>query len=94
MHGGRGPPESLVQLEHDPSYLWGAGGLPDEHLKIMVRKILSDNVLNELKKQNIDVVIKEYNWVMSDLGRFNDSRLSKWNMSTCAATQAPTCIFC
>ena len=56
-------------------------GLPDEHLKIMFRNILPDHVLSELKKQNIDIAIKEYNWVMGELGRFNDTRLSKWNMS-------------
>ena len=57
------------------------GGIPDEHMKIMFRNTLPDHVLEELKKQHLDVTQKEYNWVMGELGRFNDSRLSKWNMT-------------
>ena len=73
-------------LQNHITYYWNrlklqyGQGLPDDHLKHMFRNILPEHVKAELKKQNLDSLDKEYNWVHNELGRFNDHRLSKWNI--------------
>ena len=64
-------------------------GLPGEHLRQMFRDVLPEHVLNELRKQHLDTTQKEYNWVSAELGRLNDYRLSKWNMSKLAQQLKP-----
>ena len=55
-------------------------GLPDDHLKLMFNNILPDHVINEIRQQrDLDTLQKQMNWVNSELSRYNDSRLSKWN---------------
>ena len=48
----------------------------------MFQNILPDHVLGEVRKQReLDTLPKQIIWVQGELSRFNDSRLSKWNMS-------------
>ena len=66
-----------LQMEHGV-------GLPDAHLRHMFRGVLPDNVTEELKKLHATGQLQtwdlEYNHVYKEISRFNDSRLSKWNL--------------
>ena len=56
--------------------------LPEEHVKRMFQNILPEHVVEQIRKRpDLDTLPKQICWVQSELGRFNDSRLSKWNMS-------------
>ena len=66
-----------LQMEHGV-------GLPDAHLRHMFRGILPEHVVEELKKlQTTGQFVTwdlEYNHVYKEISRFNDSRMSKWNL--------------
>ena len=77
-------------LAHWPRLRLAYGnGLPDEFLRQMIRDILPEYVLNELRMQHLGTTQKEYNWVAAELGRLNDYCISKWNMSKRAQQVKP-----
>ena len=65
-------------------------GLPDDHLGQMFHDILPEHILKEVKSQRDLVTLnQQFNWVISELSRFNDHRLSKWNMLKLAQQLKP-----
>ena len=54
--------------------------LPDAHVQIMFHNTLPANVLADLRKmRELDTLQKQITWVYSELGRYTDTKLSKWN---------------
>ena len=59
---------------------YGAG-LPEDHLIQMFQDILPDHVSKDVRdRRELVTLTAQLNWVNSELSRYNDSRLSKWNM--------------
>ena len=74
-------------------------GLPEDHIILMFHEVLPEHVSKEIRNQKDLVTInQQVNWVTAELSRFNDSRLSKWNMQRLtqqlkgASTKMPTSI--
>ena len=68
---------------------YGAG-LPEEHLIQMFQDVLPDHVSKEIQdKPELFSLTSQLNWVNAELARFNDSRLSKWNMMKLAHQLKP-----
>ena len=56
------------------------GDLPEEHVQLMFHNTLPDSVLAEVRKQRELVTLQQQvAWVYGELGRYTDSKLSKWN---------------
>ena len=54
--------------------------LPEEHVLLMFHNTLPDSVLAEVRKQRDLVTLnQQVAWVYGELGRYTDSKLSKWN---------------
>ena len=54
--------------------------LPDAHVQIMFHNTLPATVLADIRKnRELDTLQKQITWVYSELGRYTDTKLSKWN---------------
>ena len=54
--------------------------LPEDHLKLMFHNILPVNGLADIRKQrDLDTLNKQIAWVYNELGRYTDTKLSRWN---------------
>ena len=59
---------------------YGAG-LPEDHLIQMFQDILPEHVSKDVRdRRELVTLTAQINWVNSELSRYDDSRLSKWNM--------------
>ncbi len=53
--------------------------LPDAHVQIMFHNTLPAYVLADVRKhRDLDTLQKQIAWVYSELGRYTDTKLSKW----------------
>ena len=56
-------------------------GLPEDHIILMFHEVLPEHVSKEIRLQkDLITISQQVNWVTAELSRFNDTRLSKWNM--------------
>lgn len=59
---------------------YGAG-LPEDHIILMFHEVLPEHVSKEIRNhKDLTTINSQVGWVTAELSRFNDSRLSKWNM--------------